>query len=77
MSSGAARSVALSRCQAQGEREAQCGHLINLRTIAAGLDVEGNIVLVAAVTSSGTAAISGRYKPSIRARLTLHVGLDP
>ena len=47
--------MALSRCQAQGKREAHGGHLVNLRAIAAGLDVEANIVLVATDTSSAIA----------------------
>ena len=48
--------MALSGRQAQGKQEAQGGHLVNLRTIAAGLDVEANIVLVATETSSAIAA---------------------
>jgi hypothetical protein len=47
--------MALSRCQAQGKQEVQGGHLVNLRRIAAGLDVEANIVLVATDTSSAIA----------------------
>jgi hypothetical protein len=47
--------MALSRCQAQGKREAHGGQLVNLRTIAAGLDVEANIVLVVTDTSAAIA----------------------